>query len=330
MSQTTTSETSISKGRNVPAQPPPPAPGGGNAVSANPYDTPARRRLPLLPALVFVIVLTQVPFVATLVISFIEWNGLRPEDRNFAGLDNYREVFSDPDLRSAVVTTVILTVVVVLASLLIGFGLALLLNRKFFGRGFLRTLLITPFLIVPVASALLWKHLLLNPTTGLINGVLTWLGDLLSFAPPQIDLISSNPLIAVEIALIWQWTPFMMLILLAGLQSLPGDAMEAAQIDGASSWQTFVHIILPHMRQYLELGGLLGAIYVVQAFDAVFTITGGAEGASNLPYAIYQEFFVAQDYGVSSAMGVITVLGTLVIATFALRTVSTLLREENR
>ncbi len=275
------------------------------------------------------IALTQAPFVATLVISFIQWNGLRPDDRQFAGLDNYLDVLGDADLRAAIITTIVLTVVV-LVSLLIGSGLALLHNRQFLGRGFVRTLLITPFLIVPVAAALAWKHLLLNPVYGLFNGLLTGIGELFGFAAPQIDLISDHPLMAVELALIWQWTPFMMLILLAGLQSMPGDELEAAKIDGASASQTFVYITLPHMRQYLELGALLGAIYIVQAFDSVFTITAGAKGAANLPYAIYEEFFVAQNYGVSSAMGVIVVIGSLVIATFALRTVSSLLKEEGR
>jgi sorbitol/mannitol transport system permease protein len=121
----------------------------------------------------------------------------------------------------------------------------------------------------------------------------------------------------------------MMLILLAGLQSRPLDVVEAASIDGASSWQVFRYMTFPHLRQYLELGGLLGSIYVVQNFDAVFTITSGGLGTANLPYTIYQTFYNAQDYGRASAAGVVTVIGTIIIATFALRTVSTLFREES-
>jgi polyol transport system permease protein len=146
--------------------------------------------------------------------------------------------------------------------------------------------------------------------------------------PPQPDWISAAPLVSVEVAIIWQWTPFMMLILLAGLQSRPLDVYEAAQIDGASTWQTFRYMTLPHLRQYLELAALLGAIYIVQDFDHVFTITSGALGTANLPYAIYQTFYTAQDYGRASAAGVVTVIGTIIIATFALRTVSSLFREE--
>ncbi|MGB3762827.1 MAG: sugar ABC transporter permease, partial [Ornithinimicrobium sp.] len=231
------------------------------------------RRAPLLPALIFVIILTQVPFLTTLIISFMDWVAFRPNDRGFAGFDNYKTVFSDPAARSAVLVTIILTLTVVLASLLIGLGIALLLDRQFFGRGIVRTMMITPFLIVPVAAALVWKHALYNPTYGLFNGVLRVVfGD----NAPTRDWISSNPLIAIEVALIWQWTPFMMLILLAGLQSRPMDVVEAARIDGASSWQIFTHMTLPHLRQYIELAGLLGAIYVVQNFDHVFTLTAGA------------------------------------------------------
>jgi sorbitol/mannitol transport system permease protein len=136
------------------------------------------------------------------------------------------------------------------------------------------------------------------------------------------------PLTAIVVSLVWQWTPFMMLIILAGLQSKPLDVIEAARIDGASSWQIFRFMTLPHLRQYLELGALLGSIYIVQNFDAVFTITSGGLGTANLPYTIYQTFYNAQDYGRASAAGVVVVIGTIIIATFALRTVSSLFREE--
>jgi sorbitol/mannitol transport system permease protein len=209
-------------------------------------------------------------------------------------------------------------------------GIALLLDRKFRGRGVVRTMMITPFLIVPVAAALLWKHALYNPEYGLLNGGLTWIWNLFgSDNPPQPDWITAAPLVSIEVALIWQWTPFMMLILLAGLQSRPLDVIEAARIDGASAWQIFRYMTFPHLRQYLELGGLLGAIYIVQNFDYVFTITSGGLGTANLPYTIYQTFYQAHDYGLASAAGVVVVIGTILIATLALRTVSSLFREEN-
>ncbi|MFE4856920.1 carbohydrate ABC transporter permease [Streptomyces sp. NPDC056670] len=287
------------------------------------------RRAPLLPALVFLVVVTQLPFVGTLVISFMRWNALAPDDRGFGGLANYKAAVTDPDLRSSLVTTIVLTAAVVVVSLLLGLGLALLLDRKFPGRGVVRTLLIAPFLVVPVASALLWKHALYNASYGFINGSLSWVWQLFgSHSAPQPDWLSAVPLIAVEVSLIWQWTPFMMLILLAGLQSRPPDTVEAARVDGATTWQVFRHLTFPHLRRYLELAALLGSIYVVQNFDAVFTLTSGGLGTANLPYTVYETFYQAHDYGQASAEGVIVVACTMVIATFALRTVSSLFKEE--
>ncbi|MEV7106332.1 carbohydrate ABC transporter permease [Streptomyces atroolivaceus] len=310
----------------TPQSPPrPPAPARSRRTGPRAWAT----RAPLLPALVFLIAVTQLPFVATLVISLFDWNSLNPDKRAFNGLDNYASVFTDAALRDSVLTTILLTTGVVIATVVIGLALALLLDRTFFGRGIVRTLLITPFLIVPVSAALLWKHALYNPEYGLLNGALSWVGELFGdTSPSQPDWIADMPLLAVIAALVWQWTPFMMLILLAGLQSRPAEVVEAARLDGASAWQTFRYLTLPHLRRYLELGVLLGAVYIVQNFDAVFTITAGGLGTANLPYTIYQTFYQAHEYGLASAAGVVVVIGTIIIATFALRTVSSLFSEE--
>lgn len=290
-----------------------------------------RRRIPLLPALIFTVVLTQLPFVATLVISTFRWNILRPGDRHFTGLSNYTFVFRDERLRHAVLNTAVLTASVVVLSVLLGLGLALLLDRRFLGRGLARTLLIAPFLVMPVAGALLWKHALYNPDYGLLNGTLNAVYRLFGAENgPTVDWVSNFPMPALVIALVWQWTPFMMLILLAGLQAQPGDVLEAAKVDGASALQTFRHITLPHLRQYIELGIVLGSIFVVQTFDAVFTITQGGPGSrtTNLPYEIYLTMFRKFEYGQAAAAGVVVVIGSIVIATFALRVVASLFREE--
>jgi sorbitol/mannitol transport system permease protein len=298
-----------------------------------------RRRGPLLPALIFTIFVTQIPFLLTIAISTLNWNILQPGDKNFlgmgqyesfAGLSNYATVFTDTRLRNAVVNTIVLTASVVVLSLLIGLALAVLLDRKFLGRGLARTLLIAPFLVMPVASALVWKHALYNPDYGLFNGVLNWVYGLFGAEGPVIDYVSSTPMLAIIVALVWQWTPFMMLILLAGLQSQPGDVLEAAKIDRADGIQTFRFITLPHLRQYIELSALLGTIYVVQTFDAIFTITQGGPGSAttNLPYEIYLTMFRKYEYGEAAAAGVVVVIGTIVVATFALRTISSLFTEE--
>jgi len=290
------------------------------------------RRAPLLPALIFTIVVTQLPFVVTLIVSFMDWNAYYPDERGFAGITNYKRVLTDVNMRNAIFTTVLLTVTVVIVSLVLGLVIALLLDRKFVGRGAVRTMMITPFLVVPVAAALLWKHALYNPSYGLLNGMITALWRLFgSDRPPQPDWISNLPLLSVETALIWQWTPFMMLILLAGLQGRPLDVIEAARIDGAGGWQIFRYMTFPHLRQYLELGALLGSIYIVQAFDAIDVMTGGGPGSTNVPYFVYEESIGGGfRYGSASAYAIVVVLFSIVIATFALRVLSGLLKDEER
>ncbi|CAN5585354.1 sugar ABC transporter permease [soil metagenome] len=298
-----------------------------------------RRRGPLMPALIFTIVVTQIPFLLTIAISTLNWNILQPGDKNFLGfgkyssfafLDTYGTVFTDTRLRHAVINTIVLTASVVVISSILGLVLAVLLDRKFPGRGVARTLLIAPFLVMPVASALLWKHALYNSDYGLLNGALNWVFGLFGGTAPVVDYVSSTPMAAVVAALVWQWTPFMMLILLAGLQSQPGDVLEAAKIDRADGIQTFRFITLPHLRQYIELSALLGSIYVLQTFDAIFTITQGGPGSAttNLPYEIYLTMFRKYEYGEAAAAGVVVVIGSIVVATFALRTISSLFTEE--
>jgi sorbitol/mannitol transport system permease protein len=314
----------------------PPTQAGAAAIHAPaPAPRPSNRRkawwrrAPLMPALIFMVVVTQAPFVATLIFSTLSWNALEPGKRKFIGLDNYKQVFSDPTLRQATINSVVFTVSVVLIAVALGLVIAVLLDRKFFGRGFVRTLMIAPFLIVPVAAALVWKHAIFNPNYGFLDGLFTWIGQLFgSHSPAQPDVITSDPKLAVIVPLVWQWTPFMMLILLAGLQGQPRDPIEAAKVDGASDWQVFRYVTLPHLRTYIELAILLGSIYIVQNFDAVFTITSGGLGTEHLPYAVYNTLFSGEDYGQASAEGVIVVIGTIIIGTLALRVVSTLFKEE--
>lgn len=274
-----------------------------------------RRRGPLLPALIFAIVVTQIPFLFTLYYSTQSWNLVRPGSRHFNGLDNYIEVFKDSQFREVAVNTVIMIVGTVIVSVILGLALALLLDRAFLGRGIVRTLLITPFLITPVAGALLWKTTMFDPVFGIVNFVLQ------PFGVGQVDWVSKFPLAAVMINLIWQWTPFMMLLILAGLQSMPRDILEAARVDGAKPFAMFRELTLPHLRRFIELGAVLGAIYLVNTFDAVYMMTAGGPGvaSSNLPFYIYQRAFLGFDVGQAAAMGVVTVIATIAVSTLALR-----------
>ncbi|KWX25322.1 carbohydrate ABC transporter permease [Mycolicibacterium wolinskyi] len=271
-----------------------------------------RRRGPLLPALIFMIVVTQIPFLFTLYYSTLSWNLVRPGSRQFVGLQNYLDVVGDSVFWQVALNTVWIIVATVLISVVLGLLLALLLDRAFLGRGVVRTLLITPFLVTPVAGALMWKTAMLDPVFGIVNWVLPG---------PDIDWVSRFPVSSVILALVWQWTPFMMLLILAGLQSMPRDILEAGRVDGAGAFQLFRELTLPHLRRFIELGAVLGAIYLVNTFDQIYMITQGGPGtaSANLPFYIYQRAFLGFDIGQAAAMGVIVVIFTMVIASFALR-----------
>jgi sorbitol/mannitol transport system permease protein len=271
-----------------------------------------RRRGPLLPALIFMIIVTQIPFLFTLYYSTLSWNLVRPGSRQFIGLQNYVDVVQDSVFWQAAINTVLIIVVTVLIAALLGLGLALLLDRVFLGRGVVRTLLITPFLLTPVAGALMWKTAMLDPVFGIINWLLPGEG---------IDFVSEFPLSSVMLNLVWQWTPFMMLLILAGLQSMPRDILEAGRVDGAGAVQLFRELTLPHLRRFIELGVVLGAIYLVNTFDPIYMMTQGGPGTAsvNLPFYIYQRAFLGFDIGQAAAMGVIVVIFTMIIASFALR-----------
>jgi polyol transport system permease protein len=295
----------------------------------DPFSSAWRRRLPLLPALLYMVAITQLPFLVSIYYSLTDLKdktqSLIPEPTKFVGFENYRRIFSDPFFRQAMWTSVKMTVLSVVLSLFIGTLFAVLLDRKFFGRGLIRTLLITPFLLMPVVAALIWKQQMFSSLFGVLNKVLNFLGL------NSVAFISDHPLGSIITVLVWQWTPFMMLLVLAGLQSQPSDILEAADVDGASGFGIFRQLTLPHLRPYLELGALLGSIYIVQAFDAIDVMTGGGPGSTNVPYYVYQESIGGGfRYGSASAYAIVVVVFSIIIATLALRLLSSLFRDEDR
>jgi sorbitol/mannitol transport system permease protein len=282
-----------------------------------------RRRLPLLPALLFLILLTQVPFALSIYYSLTDWTVVPPGPREFVGIENYRELLRDEFFGDAIVTSIQLTVFPVLAALVLGTAFALLLDRKFFGRGIVRTMLITPFLLVPVVIGLIWKNQMFHGLYGVIN----WVIDKVGGTP--VEFVSEYPTLSIIITLIWQWTPFMMLIVLAGLQSQPSDVLEAAKVDGAAPFGIFRQLTLSHLRPYMELGVLLGAIYLIQVYDQIAVITGGGPGSTNVPYYVFQRSIGGGwQFGEASAYSIVVVVASIVIATFALRVLSRLLKGE--
>jgi sorbitol/mannitol transport system permease protein len=284
------------------------------------------RRLPLLPAFIYVILVTQIPFLLTIYYSFFSWNLLKPGSFKFAGLDNYARLLTDESIRTAVLNTVVLTVSVIGISVVLGLAVATLLNSEVFGKGLMRTLMIAPFLIMPTAGALIWKDTLLNPLFGLLPYLLAPVGL------GRVDWVNQYPMVAVVTVEVWRWTPFMMLIILAGLQSQNPEVLEAARVDGANSFQAFRRITLPLVRPFLELGALLGSLFVVQTFDSIYMLTFGGPGedTTNIPFLLYLVAFQGFSIGQASAIGVVAVILTTIIATVALRTLFSIFNVEAR
>ena len=285
----------------------------GTVRPRDPLSRPWRRRLPLLPALLFTIVVTQVPFALNIYYSLTDWKVVPPSPRKFVGFDNYRELAGDEFFRDAAV----------LFSLALGTLLAVLIDRQFFGQGIVRTLLITPFLIMPVVAGLIWKNQMFSKLFGVVN----WGLERLSL--DSIAFVSNHPTFSIVTVLVWQWTPFMMLIILAGLQSQPEDVLEAAKVDGATAFGTFRQLTLPHLRRYLELGALLGTIYLVQVFDHIDVMTGGGPGSTNIPRFVYERSIGGGWlFGQASAYSIVVVVASIIVATAALRVLSTLFKGE--
>src|SRR5256885_2145812 len=202
----------------------------------------------------------------------------------------------------------------------------MLLNREFFGRGIVRTLLIAPFLIMPTAAALIWKDTMLNPIFGIVNYLLSPIGL------GHVDWVNRFPMATIITIEVWRWTPFMMLIILAGLQSQNAEVLEAAGVDGANALRIFRYMTLPFIRPYIELGALLGSLFIIQTFDTIFMTTQGGPGqaTTNLPFLLYAVAFQGFDVGQASAIGAVAVIITMIVATLAPRTLLTILDVDAR
>ncbi|HUN04977.1 MAG TPA: sugar ABC transporter permease [Aggregatilineales bacterium] len=280
---------------------------------ARPFENLFSRQSLPLPAIIFMIVVTQIPLILTLRYSLERWNLLRPERRAFIWFNNYINILENRDFWTIILNTLVLTLSVVILSLILGMLLALLLNREFPGRNIVRTMLITPFLIMPTVSAVLWKNVLFNPAFGLLAAIYAMLGL------PRPDLLADAPMASVITVIVWQWTPFMMLILLAGLQSLDAEQMEASQIDGAGRVTQFRYIVLPHLQRYIEIAVLMETLFILSVFGEIFVTTTGGPGiqTTNLSFGIYQEAFQRWNIGEASAMGIYAIiLANIVVLLF--------------
>jgi len=230
----------------------------------------------ILPALIFVVVMMAFPVAYNGWLSFHEWTGSARRAPEYVGTDNYTELFTQSDrFFPAVKRTFLFTGVVVTAELVFGIGIALLLRDAFPGHTVVKTLILLPMVATPVAISMAWL-LMLEPTIGVFNKILRDIG-----LTPQPWLGSQSQALWVLMAVdIWQWTPMMAMITLAGLLSLPEDPYEAALVDGASSLQSFFHITLPLLVPTLLTAVLLRSIEALKTFDIIYTMTRGGPGFS--------------------------------------------------
>lgn len=289
----------------------------GGQVRAGSASAAPRRTLPpqvllLLPTVIVLFLLTIYPTIYSFTLSLNEWN---MSNRNavweFVGLGNYAKILQDARFWNAAQVTGTYMFGTIATQLVLGLGIALLLQRQVLAAGLVRTALLLPMMTTPVVVGLIWRFMF-NPTQGVVNYLLgllgipgpNWLGSL------------QTGLLSVMIADIWEWTPFMVLILLAALQTLPQEPYEAAAIDGASAWQAFQHITIPLLRPTIVVAVLLRAIDSFKTFDLVYVMTNGGPGTSTetLSFYTYKWGFKFFQMGYASALSFVMLIMVIIFA----------------
>ncbi len=254
------------------------------------------------PAVLLVAVIIVYPIVYTVWMSLQDWFASSVTLPKFIGLANYQKILvGDPRFREAVVRTLYFTALVIAGETVLGVAMALLFNREFWGRGLLRTLAILPMVATPVAIGLVFV-MMYHPTLGVANYLVTLTG----LAPFKWTYSSATAIYALAVVDIWQWTPLIMLIALAGLASLPQEPYEAARIDGATALQSFWHITLPLLRPAIVVAILFRAIDAIKTFDIIFIMTQGgpANSTETINILLFNQAFSYFNMGYASSMAV--------------------------
>ena len=267
----------------------------------------------LLPAVAFLVLGLMVPLYNSIVLSFYDWSfGQAWSDKDYLGFRNFQRLFTDPTVWGAVRTTFVFGFWVVLFEMLLGVGLALLLEKPVRGASFFRTIFVLPLMIAPIVVGLIWRYLL-DARNGVVNYYLQSIGDALPFlknlgferqewlADPNLAMFS------IVISDVWQWTPFIFMIVLAGLQGLDSSVTEASRIDGASWWQMTWFVKLPMMRNILLIALLMRIIDVFRALEVIYIMTNGGPGSSTrvLSLLLFQTAFTSQDLGYAATIAVL-------------------------
>ena len=269
------------------------------------------------PVVILVVALLGYPLFKTLKQSFYD---VRPavQANEFIGFRGFTELFADPLFATVLSNSLLWTILVVFFQFMLGLAAALVLNAKFHGRWFFRILMVMPWALPGIVVALMWR-LILNPDFGSLQIVTNFLGL------PVIDYLgqSSTALISIVFVAVWKGFAFWMLIILAALQGVPKDQIEAAEVDGAGPIRTFFNIYIPNMISVLRIGFILTAIWTFNYFELVFVMTaGGPAGASHtFPTIIYEQAFRRLDFGLASRFAFISILIMLVLSIFLIREV---------
>src|ERR1043165_4175275 len=269
----------------------------------------------IAPAALLMLLFQVLPIVIGANASFRDWALYNPK-KTWVGLDHYKAVITDPAFLEVVLpNTFIFMVLSVPGALVLGLGLALLLNRPFRGQKIVQTVLMVPLMVAPVIAAIMMRWMF-NDQFGIVNAVLEGLG--LDGQPWLVERWTAFGVIVMTD--IWLWTPWFTLLLLAGLQSLPKEPFEAAAIDGASTWRVFTHLTLPMLRPVIVVCVVIRAIDAFRTFDIVWTLTGGGPGRSTELFSLYAYVlaFLTLDFGRGSAgaliRGIILRVGGVVLS----------------
>ena len=271
----------------------------------------------MAPAVATLFLWMIVPLLMTLYFSAVRYNLMQPGDKTFIGLENFHYFVTDPDFGASVVNTLLLLGSVIAITVVLGVGLALLVNEPFPGRGIVRVLLISPFFVMPTANALLWKHMMMNPVYGVLAQVA------LFFGLQPVDWLTEHPLLSIILMVAWQWLPFACLIFITSLQSLDRDQMEAAGMDGANALQKFWYLTLPHLARPIAVVVMIEMIFLMSVFAEIFTTTGGGPGneSTNVAFLIFKQALMNFDVGVASAGALFAVVLANIAAAFMIRLV---------
>ncbi len=257
----------------------------------------------LSPAVLATLVLVFFPMVQAMFTSLFRYVLWKPRDVTFIGLDNYLAILQDPVAWSSLGRTAVWIGLTVPLQLLLGLGTALLLNQQFRWRGLARSLILIPWALPSVVIGLMWSWVY-HPQVGLLNDLMLRLG-LLNSAMPWL----ANPdtsLYAIILALVWQGFPFFAIMILAGLQTIPANLYEAADIDGATTWQKFREITLPGLKGVLVTAVMLRLIWVANSIDVIYVMTGGGPGYAThtLPLYAFKRTYSSMDFGYGTALAV--------------------------